>query len=480
MLTGVPLLVWVAAGLGCLLGSFHVLQQTRVAYGVCVSGQLVGILKASGLYYYDRIESVVIGPFGTTSTGYDQGSLGGVQYATQNSWTNHVTLIKTYDGAALYINFMPSVAEDREDRSANGTPTSRAHPDSEFQNLPGKPDMAQGWVRDWSWRRWDQISLTRLQGNSSLAAAAYALLFDVATLDSGRWGAGLPERYAQVSSFEAVHGYCVGAMLQLSPRVNRGHSRTYYGERAKFDMVLDAPTSAGSFLADEILTSINGWRKVEDGKLVVGIERRGHLPVWHFTDEQTNDGQAALAFLGRADGVNQVKVQFTNIRDEYRKDFGEANDEYHPDVTGRTNSKTITVNGISRQAHATWLATETLDKLAAQRRQLDFETHFLGYVLSPGDPIEVSHKALGVSKMPAIVQRLAESGERRLKVTAVEHAIILESIKHGRRNSTTPELPLIRAKTVEIPDGLTSGGLRQKPAIEIEGWWHSDGRNVKL
>lgn len=229
----------------------------------------------------------MLGPYGSTSSGYDQGSLGGVQYCTQNSWTNHVTLVKSYGGATLYINFFPSVPDDREDRSANGTPTSRAHPDSEFQNMPGHPDNVQGWARDWSWRRWDQISLKRLEGTSSLAAAAWASIFHVKTLDSGRWGAGLSEDYGQISSFEAVHGYCVGAIVQISPRVNRGHSRTYYGERAKFDFVLDAPTSTSQFIADEILQSINGWRKVEDGKLAIGIERREHFPIWHLTDEQT-------------------------------------------------------------------------------------------------------------------------------------------------------------------------------------------------
>jgi hypothetical protein len=188
------------------------------------------------------------------------------------------------------------VAEDREDRSACGTPTRRAYGVREFQNLPGTPDMQQGWVRDWSWRRWDQISLTQLQGNSSLAAAAYATLFDVKTIDSGRWGAGLPETYGNMSSFEAVHGFCVGAMLQLSPRVNRGHSRSYYGERAKFDFVLDVETSTSALIADEILASINGWRKVEDGRLCVGVERRGHLPVWHFADEQTESRGNGLAF----------------------------------------------------------------------------------------------------------------------------------------------------------------------------------------
>ena len=86
----------------------------------------------------------MIGPFGTTSSGHDPGALGGVQYATQNTYTGHVTLAKMFDSAACYINFFPSVAEDREDRSARGTPTNRTIGNREFQNLPAPRTCSRG------------------------------------------------------------------------------------------------------------------------------------------------------------------------------------------------------------------------------------------------------------------------------------------------------------------------------------------------
>src|SRR5205807_5626554 len=89
-----------------------------------------------------------------------------------------------------------------------------------------------------------------------------------------------------------------------------------------------------------------------------------------------------------------------------------------------------------RDYKVTGVQTCALPIFSASRRQVEFKTHFLGYVLVPGDPVEVSQTGLGLVKMPGIVHSLAEAGKKEMKVTVVERSEESRVGKECRRGGT--------------------------------------------
>jgi hypothetical protein len=378
------------------------------------AGQRVGVVTASGFYYYTAATDTWDGPYGDGDVGTGIENFGGTVAAAWNSWTGHITLLK---GSGVCINFMASIAEDERDSSAMGTP----EPDDETEALEDgwedfTPAPATQYVRDWSYRVYDEYSLVALEGRSSLAAALWSSIVHEWNLNSGRWGGGLPDLYVHLSSFESVHSYCVGPVN----RRNHSGSEAWWAERYKFDFVLDAETTLSQLVMNQILAACNGWATVIHGKLHVGIHRSAGFSVAHFSEATIEADSCSVQFLDRGSGTNRVRVEFTNVTDEYRNDFSEANDEYRQDVQGRVQSQTVSIRGIGRSTHADIVAKAILDQVGASRRMVSFDTNFRAWMLTPGDPIEVTHAGCGLSYLPMRVMSLREDEDGKIRVEAID------------------------------------------------------------
>jgi uncharacterized membrane protein YgcG len=418
--------------------------------GLCVAGSRIGIISNNGFVYYDPNTSTASVTLGTTTTNlFTEGAMGGVVWATQNTFTGHVTLLKNNITSTVgFVNFFASVVEDLEDVSANGTPA-----EAEFQwgEDPGPTqDRSGGWVRDWSWKGYNTYHSKFLQGNSSLAGAIFGLLVDEKTFDptlqteNARWGAGLPIDLVSLSSIESIHGYCVGGVIMQNPdrsgsSAGSGSTPSYrYAERYKFDFVLDGETGVADLLSSEMLAACNGYRYQLGGKLYVGIAKPGAFACWHFNDELISD--VSVSFTGRV-GINKVRVQFTDVRDEYRKNFAEWGDEYDQNRRSRVQAETITLNGVGRNGHAEIIAKQIGDTLSASRRQITFKTFFVALAIVPGDVIEVSHIGSGLSRVKARVSSIKEDENGRIEISCIEHKPVLEVVRDAPPDSVPPPGP---------------------------------------
>lgn len=393
--------------------------------GLCVSGTRVGMIANGSMAYYDPI-------LGTSETGYGTsggtfstgGDLGGVTLANQNTWTGHVTAWKNGTGCVM---FFPSVAELTDDVSCVGTPGGVE--DQDFVG-GGSPfflgDKTNAFFRDWSYLDTADVSLKMLKSRSSLAQALWASSVDETTLQNGRWGGGLPAKYFSLSSAESVHGYCVGAI-----RFTKGDGVTHrYAERAKFDYLLSQRMSLNSFITDEVLSCVNGNRAVFDGKLHFDVPRRGLFPQWHFSGAQIKDGTLTLAFTGKTGGINRVEVQYVDVRDDYRNNFALASNDFHQTVTGVARQDTTTHQGIGRFNHAEWLAKQILDNNSYMRRQVEFSVNgHLGWLIVPGDGIEVTHEGTGLKRVLFRVTTVTQDDDGDVKISATEHRRMLESVR---------------------------------------------------
>jgi hypothetical protein len=394
---------------------------------VFVAGQLIGFVYGSNVKYWDPYEQTITAQFSTIPTWSGPTTRDAFQSTeafpvVQNSWTGHVTITRNTAPFTL-INFIPSVMEDKDDYSALGSPKPADPKDVQGDNwkeFTPTPLSAQYISRDWSWRQWGSYSLTALEGTSSVAGALWAVMVNEPNLDSARWGGGLDPSYFSLASFESLHSYCVGPILRRDPSRVAPDPKKWYAERFKFDYLLDGETNLSSFVAGEILTSVNGFRAVVGGKMYVGINRKGVFPTWHFTEESFADASPKLAFAGRGGNPNRVRVMFTNVKDEYRKDFAEANNEFDQNALGRVQAATLSVNGIARFSHADLLAKTVLDGSQSARRQFEFKTHYLGLVITAGDAIEVSHQATGLKNATFRVGMLEEGDDGSITVTAQE------------------------------------------------------------
>ena len=428
--------------------TYHTTDQLRTwqAKGLCATGALVGAVYDSGVIYYDPKHRKLTKRYGSSDAGEQPGHFGGITLAVQNTWTGHVTTVKYPDGA-LFINFIPAFPDlviTHPTKSIPKTVTklkrvAGAEAPVEVREVVYEEkeveekiqDLVGGVVRDWSLRALytrpnesgHRYALRALQGNSSVAAAMWNAMVDEAGNDSGRWGAGLSGTLCSLSSFEAVHAYCVGPVLYPYKKINR------YQERFKFDYLLDSERAVADFLANEVLLCINGYRTLIDGRLHVGVQRSALASVWHFTEHQINLDSQKLTFLGRPAGINQSRVEFPDAEDKYRRDFGEANDEYDQNVRGRVVPSTIAGNGITRIGHADALAHQIIDAVASNRRHITFKTSWIGFILSCGDGIEVTSESIGLSRAKFRITRIEEDENNEVQITAVEHLPVRDIVR---------------------------------------------------
>jgi hypothetical protein len=459
---------------------------TSNTLGLCMSGQLVGVVWDGGFEYYNPHDGTTTTNYGTGTNSTNIGCLGGIHSACQNTFTGHVTISRS--GPSL-INFIPSVIEDKQDITANGTsglgnlPDAAAvggHPNSgkfvpepDFQDFstPGSPfwpgDATFGWVRDWSYRTYNTWNLVSLQGHSGLAAAAWAAFVDEPNLDSRRWGGGLDKKYFSLGSFEGLHAWCVGGVVATN---NDGTTRL--AEKSKFDYMLDTQKSAASFVADDILLCCQGYRTMVGGVLHVGVQKPGMWPVWHFSDAQIADenGKSSFAvkFLGRSDGPNRVRVGYRNILNEYSHDFAQADDEWDQNARSIVQLATIVAEGCGRFHSADILAKSVLDQVLGARRQATFKTHFVAWLLNPGDSIEVSSTQCALNRVPMDLMSLAEGqANDPIELIALEHRGALDALL-GRASVTLPP----GAGTIQtVPDNCDT----QEVSLDGFETWFNEG-----
>lgn len=202
-----------------------------------------------------------------------------------------------------------------------------------------------------------------------------------------------------------------------------------YAERAKFDYFMDSEQSADSFLMNAVLPVVNGYVYFRDGMLHVGVNKPGGFPVWHFTEDEIMEDSAQIQYAARRGGTNRIRVQFTHVRDEYRKDFAEWNDEAAQNAIGRVRAETLSIDGIARHGHAEWIAKQIGDQLTASRRTLTFKTHYVAKALAVNDLIEVTHASLGLTRDKFKIVQIQEQDDGSVGVTAQEHRPVLENLR---------------------------------------------------
>lgn len=411
--------------------TYHTSQKvaTHAIKGLCVAGSLVGLLFTSGCIYYNPFTKTSLRRYGSSSLGTEDGTFGGIGRAVQNTWTGHVTLTKPIAGSTAYINFIPSIPTpnvvtvtkqiprtEKETVYIFGRMTTKTRTVYDTKKVrEDRTDYTGGWTRDWSYRLWDRYSLHALEGEGSVAAALWNAMVDEPATGAGRWGAGLASRYFSLSSFESVHAYSVGPAIYPFKKSSR------YMERYQFHFNLDAERTAADFVANEVLLAINGYRTLIDGRLHVGVQRTALAAAAHFTGDLIEQDTGKVAFLGRAAGANRVRVEFPDQNDDYSRTFGEANDEYDQNARGRVVALTLSASGITRLGHARTLAQQIIDAIASNRRQVSFKTHWLGFMLSPGDGIEVTDAKLGLSRYLGRITKIAENENNQIEITAIEH-----------------------------------------------------------
>jgi hypothetical protein len=237
-----------------------------------------------------------------------------------------------------------------------------------------------------------------------------------------------------------------------------------YAERFKFDFFLDNETTVSEFVTNEILAAINGYQYIVDGIYHVGVQRPGLFPCWLFNEGNVDEGSVSVAFQGRGAGLNRVRVQYTNVRDEYRKDFAESNNEFDQRARYKVQAATLVLNGISRHGHASAIADTVLAQVHASRRSVGLKTHYLGLVFSPGDCIEVSHVGCGVNRLKTRLVSLQEDEEGKVKLSAQEHKPLLSILRDAdTSNPNDPGESVPTAPTepgfCESAVGGTGGGI---------------------
>ncbi|HEV2292453.1 MAG TPA: phage tail protein [Tepidisphaeraceae bacterium] len=290
-----------------------------------------------------------------------------------------------------------------------------------------KPDPITDWVRDWSTRTYNAFNLVQLEGNSSVAAAMYAVMVDVPELDTKRWGGGFSPDYFSLPSFEAVHAQCVGGVKYANPRQGDEAPTYRFAERYKCDLAIDTESPVTE-VVQTILTSINGFRYSIGGRLHVGMPRRGALPIWHFTEHSLADSATKVDFVAK--GPNRVRVQFAHVRDEYRQQTAEANYEFDQNSRSRVINDTISAPSIGRHGHAEILAKHVLQISEASRRHVATETHFVAYLFTPGDIVWITHAPTGLRRMRAQIAMMAEKGKGGgVALTLVEHRPTLDALR---------------------------------------------------
>jgi hypothetical protein len=132
-----------------------------------------------------------------------------------------------------------------------------------------------------------------------------------------------------------------------------------------------------------------------------------HLPL-----AETNN-RINLQFINRADVVDP--------KDIYRQDFIEEDNVYDINETGEIREKQITMNGIKRKAQAARMAAFYCDSSAMVKYTCEFQTDVLGFLLTIGDIVGITHKVPGWTAKEFRIIEMEELEDYNVKVSCVEY-----------------------------------------------------------
>jgi hypothetical protein len=235
--------------------------------GAFVAGCMIGVVFQDKVRVWDYLENEQIeyGSEGSTvadteTDGTPKAYFGFTTCAAQNTWTGQVAVGGTASGNYNFVTFIPSAVEPKQEN------TACASPDVE-DFTPYDTLLGRKWVRDWSYRKPDGIKLRLLEGESSVAASLYAMLFNEPSFNSERWGGGIDPSFASLPSFESLHARCVAPERYLRSNSGRWETGLALKKAYEFDMKSCGGQAryTESFEPDD--TTPYTWRSAEGGVL---------------------------------------------------------------------------------------------------------------------------------------------------------------------------------------------------------------------
>ena len=161
------------------------------------------------------------------------------------------------------------------------------------------------------------------------------------------------------------------------------------------------------------------------------VDNLPEVPIYLNTFTLTKDNIAKDTFsynhLPLSDTNNRINLQFINRSDvedpkeKYRQDFIEEDDVYDINETGEIREQQITMNGIKRKAQAARMATFYIDSSTMVKYTCEFQTDILGYLLTIGDIIGVTHKVPGWTAKSFRIIAMEELEDYNVKVSCIEY-----------------------------------------------------------
>ena len=458
--------------------------STSACCGVLVTGQQIGVVSPGSIYYSDLYTGQITGPYGGSATDTSVGALGGIVSAHQNTFTGAVTVVGPSSGNPLFRQFKASCVADIRDINANGTsglsglpntnPNANKYgaPEPNFQQsqiigsqaFPASwsegqfncvcqslnpalsaVEMAAGiqsnvtdWARDWTTRAPGSWSLKALEGNSSLAAAAWAATLDEPALDTERWGGAMDPSYFSLASFEAVHSWCVSALAPSRTRLTLEVAITRTPRQVRvWQSVLNLISCS-----TRRFRSRHSWEAMCSWRAVATSTRQVACSAWasrsrDFCQQSTcrieTWGTEVSTACTRRHSTASIKFAsttatfWTNIalrRSRLRTRTASAS-------WSRVQLATISAEGCGRDQSAELLAKSVLDNGTAGRRNASFKIDYLGYALSPTDGITVSNQQCGLSALPmrlASIRETDSGGKEEIELSAVEFKNTIDAL----------------------------------------------------
>ncbi|MDY0313761.1 MAG: phage tail protein [Bacteroidales bacterium] len=159
--------------------------------------------------------------------------------------------------------------------------------------------------------------------------------------------------------------------------------------------------------------------------------------------ENIAKGTFNYSYRSVRDRSNRIRVEFLNRDDSYRQDFVEIDDTFDINDTEEIREQTISMTGIKRKSQAARMACFFLDSSININYLCDFQTDILGYFLTVGDIIGITHaRPAWAAKLFRVIS-LEEMENYEVKVSCIEY---VPSVYHDNAN------PIIPTESFSVPN----------------------------
>lgn len=150
------------------------------------------------------------------------------------------------------------------------------------------------------------------------------------------------------------------------------------------------------------------------GSLAIGVE---------VILEKQNITKETFKFskVANKDMVNRIRVEFINRDDEWRQDVVEVDNVYDMNFSNEIKEQTVRCEGVRRKNQADRLAMMLLDYQSYVQFSCEFETDIVGFLLSMGDVVGVSHESCGFVDKPFRLIGKEEGEDHSVKLSLVEY-----------------------------------------------------------